>query len=577
MVRRVLAGRDRTGAVARTAVVVLAVALFAVRTSYWLGLGHWLWLMLITATVQFLVVVAGLVATVRRPDSRVGVILLAWGFYTLVVGLGSAESGVLLVLTYALQPWYWALLAHALLTYPDGHTRNRSERWFLRLAYAVPLWWFSVTLVAEPGWLVVCPPEGCPDNPVLIAARRSLVDGWFTANNLVAIGFGVWFLALVVARHRAMTPAQRRSAAPALWALGALLSAYLLHAVLSLFEVPDGGWWALMWWIRRLATVLVPVGLLIGLVSRKLGRAEVAGLLVRLRDADAPVLQAGLIRLLRDPTLRIVTQPPRDSDLDTETTELADGFVLVHHRSARTEDEELFEAAVTAARMALDNARLAGEVKAQLAEVTASRQRLAQAAETERRRVERDLHDGAQQQLIGVGIALESARLALPESHPATPLLDEATSQLRQSLAELRSLARGLRPAMLAERGLAPALTELRRRTNLPVTLDVAVDRRLPADVESAAYFVVAEALQNATRYAPGSSVDISVRLAGDELFVSVRDDGPGGADGRAGTGLRGLADRTAAFGGELTVLSPAGAGTTVSARLPVGPGATQP
>lgn len=565
-----LARRDRAGTVARVAVVALALALFAVRVWYGLRIGNWLWLMLVTAGIQFTVILAGLVAAVRRPDSRVGLILLAWGAHTLVVGLGSAESGALLVLWYSLSPWYWALLAHAMLTYPDGRTHSRAQRWFLVVAYSMPLWWFAVTLVSPSEWLVGCPAQGCPANPVLVEADRSLSNLWFTANNVIAIGMAVWFVALVLLRYRRMVPAQRRSAAPALLAIPAILVAYLMLAVLSLLQARNPVWWETMSWIRRLATGLVPIGLVVGLVGMKLARADVATLLVRLRDGDADELQTGLARLLRDPSLRIVATV---ADGETgEVTELGDGLFLVHHPSARTEDPELFDAGVAAARMALDNARLAREVQAQLAEVRASRERLLHTAERERRRMERDLHDGAQQQLIGLGMALQSARLSVPDGHPAAPLLDDATGQLRESLDELRSLARGLRPALLTERGLAAALADLRRRVRTPVALQVNVGRRLSAAVESTAYYVVSEALQNVVRHAAGADVLVRLDLVGDELVVSVRDDGPGGADGAAGSGLRGLADRVAATGGELTVASPPGAGTTVVARLPATP-----
>ncbi|MFC4038399.1 sensor histidine kinase [Dactylosporangium siamense] len=546
----------------RVAVVAIAVLLLALRIWYFERLGGWRWLMLLNAAVQLAVIVAGLVAIRRRPDSRVGLILLAWGLFVVLNGPGTAESGALLVIEGCLQPWYWALLAHAMLTYPDGRTRHRRERVFLTVAYLWPVWWLTAWLFAEPGWMVVCPADGCPANPFLISPQRELLKHWFDANDVLAIGLGVWFLTLVVLRRRGMAPPERRSAAPALWAIGVLSAAYLMQATLSLIEPPDGTLWAVLWWTRRLATLLVPVGLLIALVNMKLARADVAALLLRLRDADIPQLQSGLATLLRDPSLRIV------SDAAGDGTDLGDGYVLRHHSSARTEDPELFDAAVAAARMTIDNARLHRQVLAQLAEVSASRERLVQAADAERRRVERDLHDGAQQQLIGLGMALETARLEVPDEHPAAAMLDDASGQLRHSIDELRALARGLRPAMLTERGLPTALAELRRRARVPATLEVVGVPRLAADVETAAYFVVSEALQNAARHAQGAAVSIQVTFADGVLLVEVRDDGPGGADVHRGSGLRGLSDRVAVVGGVLTVRSPSGGGTTVSARF---------
>ncbi len=556
---------------ARTAAALLVIAalLLAYRIWYFVRLGDWLWLMLITATVQYTVIVAGVIATRRRPDSRVGLILLAWGFFVVLRGPGTAESGALLVIESSLQPWYWILLAHAMLTYPDGRAHTRTERVFLLVGYLWPLWWFTAWLFAEPAWLSNCPANGCPPNPFLIEPNKPFVDLWFTFNNVIAIGIGLWFLSLVILRRRRMAAPQRRSAAPALWATGVLLFAYLLEAVLFLFQVPDGDLWAVMYWTKRLATFLVPIGLLIALVNTKLARADVAALLVRLRHADAGELQASLAKLFRDPSVRIVQEvSPQEH---SEVTDLGDGYVMLHHQSARTEDPELFEAGVAAARMTIDNARLNRQVQAQLAEVSASRERLVQAAEAERKRVERDLHDGAQQQLIGVGLALQTARLEMPDSHPVAAILDDATGQLRQSIDELRSLARGLRPAMLTERGLATALAELRRRSNVPITLEVDT-RRFGEDVETTAYFVVSEALQNATRHACGAHLQVRVTFSGDELQILVRDDGPGGADVHKGSGLRGLSDRVTAIGGTLTVQSPPGQGTTIEARIPATP-----
>jgi signal transduction histidine kinase len=569
--------------------ITIAVLLLAFRIRYFVGLDgtQWLWLMLITAAVQLSVIVAGVVAMQRRPDSRVGLILLAWGLYVTLVGPGSAESGLLLVAEASLYPWYWALLAHAMLTYPDGRTHHRRERVFLGVAYLWPLWWLVPWLFAEPAWLVNCPAAGCPANPVLIAPQRAYVALWGEANNVLAIGLAAWFLTLVALRRRGMAPPQRRSAAPALWAIGVLTAAYVMRTLLYIADPPDGPVWAVMHWTHRLAGLLVPLGLLIALINMKLARADVATLLVRLRTADIGELRDGLAALLRDPSIRIVKADPdnrtaaagpgnhsvRTGTGDGDGGEdLGDGYVLLHHRSARTEDPELFAAGVEAARITIDNARLQRQVQAQLTEVRASRERLVQAADAERRRVERDLHDGAQQQLIGVGMALETARLQVPDEHPAAATLDDASGQLRHSIDELRALARGLRPAMLTERGLPAALAELRRRARVPVALDAADVPRLAADVETTAYFVVSEALQNAVRHAPGAPVHVGVTVEEGDLVVRVRDEGPGGADPARGSGLRGLADRVTVAGGRLDVQSPAGGGTTVEARIPARP-----
>src|SRR5215207_10028269 len=204
------------------------------------------------------------------------------------------------------------------------------------------------------------------------------------------------------------------------------------------------------------------------------------------------------------------------------------------------------------------------------AELRASRARIIEAGDAARRRIERDLHDGAQQQLVSVAISLRAARARIGEDQVgASELLDEAIADLADGLAELRELARGIHPAVLMEGGLGPALRGLIRRSAVPAQLASVPAERLPEAVEVAAYFVVAEALTNVARHAPAATlVEIEVVRRDGRLVVEVRDDAGGGAN-PAGGGLRGLADRIAALDGSLEVLSPAGSGTTIHAEIP--------
>jgi signal transduction histidine kinase len=207
------------------------------------------------------------------------------------------------------------------------------------------------------------------------------------------------------------------------------------------------------------------------------------------------------------------------------------------------------------------------EAREQLA---ASRKRLVEAAQVERRRLERNLHDGAQQRLVALSMTLRLAERQLqrdPEAAGAS--LARASDELADALAELRELARGLHPAVLTDLGLEAALSALTVRAPLPVALTVDLDRRPPESYEAAAYFIVAEALTNVARYASANSATVTVRREADDLLVEVTDDGEGGADPSAGSGLRGLTDRVEALGGRLDVQSPLGHGTTIQARLP--------
>jgi PAS domain S-box-containing protein len=213
--------------------------------------------------------------------------------------------------------------------------------------------------------------------------------------------------------------------------------------------------------------------------------------------------------------------------------------------------------------LALANA----EAREQLA---ASRARIVHAADEERRRLERNLHDGAQQRLVALALTLRLCEARLADTGGETrELIERANEDLAAALAELRELARGIHPAILTDRGLVPALEMLAARPNIPVELSAAIDDRLPRQVEAAAYYLVAEALTNTSKHAQASHVRVQVTRTDGTALVEVEDDGVGGADTRGGSGLRGLGDRVEALGGTFDLVSPPGAGTTLRARIP--------
>jgi signal transduction histidine kinase len=243
---------------------------------------------------------------------------------------------------------------------------------------------------------------------------------------------------------------------------------------------------------------------------------------------------------------------------------------IVHDRSL-LDEPALVRAASAAARLAIDNERLQAEVRAKLAEVQASRARIVEAGDAERRRVERNLHDGAQQRLVTLSLALGLLKEQLAQDgDPALAAqVDGLSTELRQALEELRELARGIHPAILTEEGLPAAVTSLADRAPVPVSVEEERVGRVPEAVEATAYFVVAEALTNIAKYALASRASVRLLRDGDRLQVEVTDDGVGGADIEAGSGLRGLEDRVAALGGRLSVESSPGAGTLVRAEIP--------
>jgi signal transduction histidine kinase len=262
--------------------------------------------------------------------------------------------------------------------------------------------------------------------------------------------------------------------------------------------------------------------------------------------------------------------PPPDSDRAVTVLGPADAPVAaLMHDPVLLERGGLLEAAGAAARLALENERLQAELRAQLAELRASRARIVQAGDDERRRLERNLHDGAQQRLLGLGLALQLARAKVGiEANGGAELLSEAEDELRRALDELRELARGIHPAILTDQGLGPALRSLAERSLVPVAIAVPGDR-LEEPIEAAAYFLVSESLANAAKYAYASAVRVNVSRRNGVTIVDVDDDGVGGADPAIGSGLRGLSDRVQALDGTFRLDSPPGGGTHIHAVIP--------
>jgi signal transduction histidine kinase len=315
----------------------------------------------------------------------------------------------------------------------------------------------------------------------------------------------------------------------------------------------------------------------------------VAGLVVELGESQTSVdLREALGRALGDPSLELAYWVPATAgyvDSGGHPVELPepesgraatlverDGETIAAliHDPALSENSALVQSVCAAAALTLENARLQAELRARLAELQASRARLVEATESERRRIERDLHDGTQLRLVSIAMILGLADSKLAADRPAVePVLHEAREALAVALQELRELTQGIRPAILVERGLGAALDDLARRAALPVRIEVAIEGRLPEQIESAAYFVASEALANAAKHSHASGIRLAASRLGAALVLEVADDGIGGAVPGGGSGLRGLADRVEALGGRLTISSPPGRGTTLRAELP--------
>jgi signal transduction histidine kinase len=320
--------------------------------------------------------------------------------------------------------------------------------------------------------------------------------------------------------------------------------------------------------------------------SRAMMRSLSRSLLITSLAADAPVREA-LAESLGDRTLSIAYWlPDREAFVDeaghpvplpgpgsdrawTAVDYEGRRVAAIIHAAHLEASPELVQAAAAAASLALDNERLKADLRARVAELRASRVRIVEASNAARRKVERDLHDGAQQQLVALALELKVLRNRVGSNDEALKLIDGIEGKLGAALDELRALGRGIHPGILTDRGLAAALEGLVTRAPLPVVREIDLPERPPASVEAVGYYVVTEALTNVLKYANASEATVRARYDGEDVVVELQDDGVGGADAREGSGLEGLRDRVAALDGELTVISPPGEGTLIRARIP--------
>jgi signal transduction histidine kinase len=341
-------------------------------------------------------------------------------------------------------------------------------------------------------------------------------------------------------------------------------------------------------WATFATLAIAPTVFLVGLLRDRLARAAIGDLVVQLHGESAPRdVRDALARALRDPSLSLAYWLPEFAsyaDLDGRsvllpeaggpraTTVIADPagvpLAALIHSAELGEEPELLQSVTASAGIALENARLHADLAARVQELRGSRARAFDAGRLERQRLERNLHDGAQQRLIALSLELGvlERRLADPASSRE---IDHARREIAISLEELREIARGLHPAVVSAHGLDVALEHLAARAPVPVRLRVEVGGRLPEPLEVAAYYIVSESLANIGRYAKASSATIEVSHRDGTVTVEIVDDGVGGADTELGSGLRGLADRVEALNGRLRVWSPAGGGTRVKAEIP--------
>jgi signal transduction histidine kinase len=527
---------------------------------------------------------SGLGSWLARPENRLGPVMVLTAFAWFASQLTEASSPALYTFGTAVQYLFIAGFVYVLLSFPSGRLSGSIDQALVALAVAVGGGLQVLAMLFGNKVGLRC--SMCPDNVLQTFHDNAVALRMLDWVRVLGGALLVTIIAIVASRWWRASAAQRREVAPVLVAGCVTLAALIATIVDDLAGNPLRSLPANVFFYTAAA---VPVAVLVVFLRRHLARGLVAGLVVQLGEPQTPLnLREALARALGDPSLELAFWFPAESRYVSghggpvqlpgpgagrrATFVERDGqpIAVLLHDPVLEHNAELVRSVCAAAGLALENERLQAELRARLAELQASRARLVEATDAERRRIERNLHDGTQQRLVSIGMSLGLLEAKLPaQSAEAQPLLHETRAALVLALQELRELTHGINPPLLTERGLAAALEELCRQAALPTRLQVALDERPSTQVETAAYFLSSEALANAAKHSHATEVSVSVSQDGDRLIVEVTDDGIGGATTLGGSGLRGLADRIEALGGRFTVSSPPGRGTTLHAEIP--------
>ena len=520
---------------------------------------------------------SGLYAWGRRPENRLGPLMTAVGCTSLLAHiLIQAHSSPLFTAGIWLSDAWVVVFVWFLLAFPQGRLRRGFNVFVIALfaLMAFPL---------ELAWLLFLEIGASPENALVVWPNAGVAGNIDSAQRALTTVASVVLAITLTRRWIVASPPLRRALVPILvGAVGVILGsvAVALDKFQIQFETPR--------WLVLGAYVAIPLVVLGGILRARLARLTVADLFVELRAEPSPVdLRDALARALGDPSLELaywlpdygcwadidgrpIELPAPESGRATTLIDQRDSHLAALLHDPALEDEpELLGAVTAAAGIAIENGRLHAELRARLVELRASRARIIDVSQKERQRLERNLHDGAQQRLIALSLELSALERRLADDPDARASLDQARREIATSLEELRDVARGLHPAVVSGHGLEIALEQLAARAPVPVKLAIALDGRLPEPLEVATYYLVSESLANVGKHARATSATVEVSRFDEEVVVEVVDDGAGGADTELGTGLRGLADRVEALGGRLRVWSPKGGGTRVRAEIP--------
>jgi signal transduction histidine kinase len=517
---------------------------------------------------------SGLLGRRLRPASRVGALLCLAGLAWWLPYLQDSDVDLVASTGYLARDLWLAFLVHIVVTYPDGRG-SAVARVVAALGY------LRVLVPNLAGALLApVPPPLQHRNFFNVGDDAALVDHVRTiTTHQISWIVGGAVAALFVTRLLRGSRAARAGVVP----LGVGAALTIAYFTLQNFSCGDLGGWRNG--ADTVAYVAIPFAFLLALTSGRRARARMGSLLIDIgARSDSGALRTALARALGDPSLELAYRiGPGEGWMTPEGTTFAlptgdpgrmvsfvergdEQVAAIVHDAALEQQPERLEPVRNAVRLLVDNERLTAQVRHQLEEVRASRRRILEAGDQARRGVERDLHDGAQQRLVGLALNL---RLAQRAAEPTTALLlDEFAGELEAAIAELRELARGIHPSVVSESGLKTALAALAKRSPVQVSVDVDLPGRYADTVEATVYYVVAEALTNVARYASASGAWLTAFEAGGLLHVEIRDDGVGGASIGRGSGLSGLRDRVEAVGGALVVESRPGAGTRVIVQL---------
>ncbi|MGH2799529.1 MAG: histidine kinase, partial [Thermoleophilaceae bacterium] len=465
----------------------------------------------------------GLFAWYRSPDNRVGVLMVATGFAWYLGLLERTEPPLLYSLGFLFENLYVGPAVHLLLAYPSGRLGTEIDRALVACTYVIVVLGFvPVVLFLEPAALGCV---GCPDNLFLVDSNPSFGENWLDVLSALGVVVPLAVVARLYQRWREASGPLRRTVTPVFLAGGALM--LTLATLLAIILVGGSDAIADAFFYSSLpALALVPYLFLAGLARGRMLRGRGLGRLVRrLGTSIGPGdLRAALAEALGDPSVELaywlpdsrqyvdaegqrVELPALDSRRSvTEVEREGRRIAAIVHDPTLLEEAERVREAGAAAALALENERLEAELRAKVEEVRDSRSRLVEVGWRQRRRLERDLHDGAQQRLVSLALTLRMARERLgPADEDAGRLLDRSREELDLALTELRELARGIHPAVLADRGLGAAVAALADRAPLTVEVREVPAERLPEHIELTAYFVISEALTNITKYASAS------------------------------------------------------------------------